>query len=187
MKKTSKGPWRDSAMLLRTMVVFCLVAFQVGCATNQQKRWAITGSAVAVGLAVGSASAPENERKELHAVYWGALLGLGAALISQEVFSDSKEIERLTLENQKQNLQLDVMQSANTVLLREGKGSFKAGEKGGETNGSAAAIGAVSNQGSKAKWRLFQIDKWVKGAPNQLIHQDKMVEITPLENAEGSK
>jgi len=141
-----------------------------GCATNQGKRWTATGTAVAAGVGLGIANAPAGERKELHAVFWGSLLGLGAALISQEVFSDQKEIDRLAAENEKQRLQLDIIQNANTVLLREGKGYFKS-QSGEELFSSG-----------KAKWRLYQIDKWVKNGPNQLIHQDKMVEILPLES-----
>jgi hypothetical protein len=171
----------DFRSVLRWIVCGAIVFLQLGCATNRQKQWAWTGGAVATGLVIGAASAPANERKELHAVYWGALLGLGAALITQEVFSDSKEIARLQLENEKQSLQLDVIQSANTVLLREGKGTFKAG------SGVDSAAGAVSTGTSKAKWRLFQIDKWVKGSANQLIHQDKMVEVIPIDKPEGQE
>jgi hypothetical protein len=142
-----------------------------GCATNRQSRWLTTGSATAVGLGLGAAAAPANERKELHAVYWGALAGLGAALISQEIFSDEKETERLQLENQKLSLQLDLIQNANTVLLREGKGYFK------------APTGEELFSSGKAKWRLYQIDKWVKAGPNQIFHQDRMVELLPLESS----
>ncbi len=159
-------------ILLKTLV-FASVLTLAGCATNRQNRWAATGGAVAVGLGVGAATAPNNERKELHAVYWGALLGLGAALISQEIFSDAKEIERLTLENQKQSLQLDVIQNATTVLQREGKGYFK------------SPTGEELLPSGKAKWKLYQIDKWVKDGPTRLIHQDRMVEIVPI--TEGAK
>lgn len=143
----------------------------LGCATNQGKRWTATGAAVVAGVGIGTAAAPAGERKELHAVFWGSLLGLGAALIAQEVYSDQKEIDRLNSENEKQRLQLDIIQNANTVLLREGKGYFKS-QSGEELFSSG-----------KAKWRLYQIDKWVKNGPNQLIHQDKMVEIVPLEDS----
>lgn len=176
MKKSSK-------IVIHWAVMFVVIGCQLGCATNRQNRWLATGSAVAVGLTVGSTNAPENERKELHAVYWGALLGLGAALISQELFSDAKEIERLTLENQKQSLQLDIIQNANTVLLREGKGTFKPGV--GVDLGVSGPID--SKTGARAKWRLYQIDRWVKGSENQLIHQDKLVELIPIENPEGGK
>lgn len=152
--------------LVLTLVLLALVTS--GCATNRENRWAMTGGAVVGGIALGAATAPGEERKELHAVYWGAILGLGASLIAQEIFSDSKEIERLKAENQKKDLQLDVIQNSKTVLLREGKGYFK------------SPSGEEFFSGDKAKWRLYQIDKWVKNGPNQLIHQDRMVEIVPI-------
>lgn len=160
------------SLIFGIAVCFVILA-QAGCATNRQKRWTATGTAFAAGVGIGAASAPSNERKELHAVYWGALLGLGAALISQEVFSDENETEKLTLENQKLSLQLDLIQNANTVLLKEGKGYFK------------SPTGEELFSSGKAKWRLYQIDKWTKNGPNQLFHQDKMVELLPL--TEGSK
>lgn len=156
-----------------SLLVFSLLVIQIGCATNREKRWLTTGAAFTAGLGVGAASAPAGERKELHSVYWGALLGLGAALISQEIFSDEKEVERLALENQKLGLQLNLIQNANSILLREGKGYFK------------SPTGEELFSSGKAKWRLYQIDKWVKNGPNQLFHQDRMVELLPLD--EGSK
>ncbi len=154
-----------------SFALLCLCTLQTGCATNRQKRWAITGSAIGAGLAIGTASAPPTERKELHAVYWGALLGLGAALISQEIFSDEADAERLSLENQKLNLQMDLIKNANTVLLREGKGYFK------------SPTGEELFSSGKAKWRIYQIDKWVKSEPNRLFHQDRMVELLPIEES----
>ena len=147
-------------------VALCLVL--IGCATNRQKRLTATGAAFVGGLGIGAASAPANERKELHAVYWGSLLGLATALISQEVFSDERDTERLTLENQKLGMQLDMIQNANTVLLREGKGYFK------------SPTGEELFASGKAKWRLYQIDKWSRNGPNQLFHQDRMVELLPI-------
>lgn len=166
-----RGLTHSSLCLGLSGLVFSLMLS--GCATNRENRWAMTGGAVAAGLAIGSASAPGEERKELHAVYWGAILGLGASLLSQEIFSDAKEIERLKSENQKKDLQLDLIQNGKTVLSREGKGYFK------------SPSGEEFFTGEKAKWRLYQIDKWIKNGPNQLIHQDRMVEIIPL--GESSK
>jgi hypothetical protein len=155
------------------LAIFLTLSAQLGCMTNRQKRFTATGAAFIAGVGIGSASAPSNERKELHAVYWGALLGLGTALLSQEIFSDEYEAERLALENQKLNLQLDLIQNANTVLLKEGKGYFK------------SPTGEELFTSGKARWRLYQIDKWTKSGPNQLYHQDKMVELLPL--TEGAK
>lgn len=154
--------------ILTAAFVLTLFIFEAGCATNRQKVWATTGTAFVAGLAIGAAAAPANERKELHALYWGSLLGLGAALISHEIFSDAGDSEKLKLENEKLSLQLDLFQNANTVLIREGKGYFK------------SPSGEELSSSGKAKWRLYQIDKWVKGSPNQLFHQDRMVELLPV-------
>ncbi len=37
-------------------------------------------------------------------------------------------------------------------------------------------------QSGKAKWKLYQIDKWTHDGPSKLYHQDKMVELLPSEN-----
>ena len=64
-----------------TIIAALLCLVLSACATNRQKRWTATGVAFVGGLGIGAASAPANERKELHAVYWGSLLGLATALI----------------------------------------------------------------------------------------------------------
>lgn len=139
-----------------------------GCASNRANRWITTGAGVATGFAVGTATAPAGERKELHSVYWAALVGLGAAVVAGEVFSDEAEIAKLRQENKNLGLQLELIQNANTVLLKEGKGYFK------------SPTGEELFSSGKARWRLYQIDKWVRSGPNQLFHQDKMVELVPL-------
>ena len=157
---------------LHKSIVLVLVglvgAFSLGCASNYGNRWLTTGVGFATGLAVGTATAPEGERKELHSVYWGTLLGLGAALVAGEVFSDESEIAKLRQENKNLGLQLELIQNANTVLLKEGKGYFK------------SPSGEQLFSSGKARWRLYQIDKWVRSGPNQLFHQDKMVELVPI-------
>lgn len=140
----------------------------IGCASNRANRWLTTGAGFTTGFAVGTATAPAGERKELHSVYWGALAGLGAALIAGEVFSDEAEISKLRQENKNLGLQLELIQNANMVLLKEGKGYFK------------SPTGEELFSSGKARWRLYQIDKWVRSGPNQLFHQDKMVELVPI-------
>lgn len=161
-------------------VAFCLTL--PGCAhsgggadsaglSNRSKRWIATGAATGAGLVLGGAAAPNGERRELHAVYWGAIAGLITGIIGDFVFSDQAELQAARMENQKLNLQLDLIQNANTVLAREGKGYFK------------SSSGEDLFTGGKAKWRLYQIDKWTKDGPNRLFHQDKMVELLPLDES----
>jgi len=165
----------------RSIVTGCLIyllfgMFTIqGCATHRGNRWVAAGAGVGTGFLVGSATAPAGERKELHSVYWASLLGLTASLIAGEVFSDEAQVDKLTQENKNLGLQLELIQNAGNVLLREGKGYFK------------SPTGEELFSSGKAKWRLYQIDKWVRSGPNQLFHQDKMVELLPLNEDEPAK
>lgn len=140
------------------------VSLAAGCATNQKSRLAMTVSSFAVGAAAGYGTAPEDERKEMHAVYWGGLLGVAAAVASNYIYDDETEVEKVSLENEKLKAQLDLIQNANKVLVKQGKGKFKG--SGGE-----------EFQSGTATWKLYQTDQWVKDGPTRMYHQDKMIEI----------
>ena len=138
-----------------------------GCATPRQSRLAAAGTGFVVGLGAGSATAPKDESQTLHAMYWAGLLGLGALLVSESYFSEENEAEKVRLENQKLQAEMEFMRNANTVLLKQGQGYFK-GSGGDEYF-----------QGTKAKWRLYQVDKWTKESPSRMLHVDRIVEILP--------
>lgn len=140
------------------------------CSTPTKSRLLATSAAAVIGAGIGSATAPKDERKELHAMYWAGVLGLSTAIASNFVFSDDAELEKSRLETAKLKAELDLIQNSKTVLLKEGKGYFK------------NASGEEFFQNGKAKWRLYQIDRWAKEGPNTLYHQDRMVELIPLEN-----
>lgn len=146
------------------------MALQAGCATARKTRLAWTGAAFVGGAAVGAASAPEDERTELHSLYWAGLVGVSAALLGEVFFSDEEANEKLRLENDKLKSEIELINSANRVLLKEGKGYFK-NSKGEEVFPSG-----------KARWRLYQVDRWVKDGPDRLYHQDRAVEILPAES-----
>lgn len=150
---------------------FLLAALLPACATNNQKRLALAGTSFAVGTAIGAASAPADERKELHAVYWGALMGLGAAIAGNYLFNDETDLAILSRENQKLKAELDLIQTGTKILVDQGKGKFK------------NPVGETDFQGKKAHWKIYQLDRWSKEGPNRLYHQDKMIEITPIGEA----
>ena len=133
-----------------------------------KSRLLATSTAAIVGAGIGAGTAPADERKELHAMYWAGILGLTTAIASNFIYSDQDEIDRARLENAKLKADLDLIQNSKTVLLKEGKGYFK--------NPS----GEEYFQGGKAKWRLYQIDRWAKDGPNIIYHQDRMVELVPV-------
>ena len=138
--------------------------------SNREKRLALAATAFTAGAGIGSNTAPEGERKDLHSLYWAGLLGLGAAIAGNYIFDDETALQKSQMEIEKLKAELDLIQNSNKVLMKEGKGYFK------NTQGEEFF------QGGRAKWRLYQIDKWVKDGPNKLYHQDKMVELLPEES-----
>lgn len=138
-----------------------------GCATPRKSRLVASGTGFALGLGVGAATAPKDENPSLHAMYWAGLLGLGALVASEFYFSEQDEVEKMRLENQKLQAEMEFMRNANTVLLKQGQGYFK------------GAAGDEYFQGAQAKWRLYQADRWIKEGPNRLFHADRIVEILP--------
>ncbi|WII71384.1 hypothetical protein QJS83_13020 [Bdellovibrio sp. 22V] len=138
------------------------------CSTNQKSRLAATALGVGVGGVVGAATAPDDERPELHALYWGGILGVVTAVAANYYFSDEKDMEVMRLENEKMKAQLDFFQNGPATLLKESTGSAdkKYFQKG------------------KAKIKLYKIDQWVEEGPNKRYHRDQMIEILPLEKSE---
>ncbi|MFN7729449.1 MAG: hypothetical protein ACK5P7_09870 [Bdellovibrio sp.] len=154
-------------MNCRIWLLVSLIISLAGCTTPNQKRLALAASGFAAGTAIGTATAPADERKELHAIYWGSLMGLGAALAGNYIFNDETHLSLLSQENQKLKAELDLIQAGTKILVDQGKGKFK------------NPVGEIELQGKKANWKIYQVDRWTKEGPNRLYHQDKMIEITP--------
>ncbi|UOF02638.1 hypothetical protein [Bdellovibrio reynosensis] len=151
---------------MKSNILFVLsFSLLCGCATNQKSRIATTVAGFAVGAAIGAGTAPEDERTELHAMYWGGLLGLAGAVASNFYFNDERDLEVMRLENEKMKAQLDFFQNGPATLLKD-------------TTGTADK---KFFQSGKARIKLYKIDQWVDEGPNKKYHRDQMIEITPLE------
>lgn len=153
---------KKSVLLLSVCFLFS------ACATNQKSRMATTLAGVGVGAIIGGATAPEDERKELHSLYWGGIIGVASAVVANYYFNDEKDIDVLKLENEKMKAQLDFFQNGPATLLKETKGNAD----------------RKYFQSGKAKIKLYKIDQWVDEGPNKKYHRDQMIEILPLEKSE---
>lgn len=171
-------------MCLRVLVTVAILSSGCASMSSREKRWSAAGAGVIVGSVVGASVTPSGERRELHSSYWGAIVGLVSYFAADLFWGTDSESAALRSENEKLNLQLQVIQNANTVLLKEGSGYFKAGSGTGAGSGEDL----FSGSGKKAKWKLFQIDRWVKEGPSRIYHQDRMVELVPVgeSDAKGS-
>ncbi|QDK46207.1 hypothetical protein DOM22_14060 [Bdellovibrio sp. ZAP7] len=149
----------------KSILLLCVCSLLSACATNQKSRLATTLAGVGVGAVIGASTAPEDERAELHAMYWGGIVGVVAAVAANFYFNDKTDMDMVRLENEKMKAQLDFFQSGTATLLKETKG----------------AADKKYFQSGKAKIKLYKIDQWVDEGPNKKYHRDQMIEILPLE------
>jgi len=145
-------------------LLFILTCYLCACSTAQKSRLAATAIGFAAGSVIGAATAPSDERTDLHALYWAGLIGVAAAVAANYYFSDERQDEILRLENEKLKAQLDFFQQGPSTLLKETTGTADKNYFHG-----------------KAKIKLYQIDQWIDDGPNKKYHRDQMIEILPLD------
>lgn len=150
---------------MKISALLVLSIFLASCATNQKSRLAATAIGVGVGGVIGAATAPSDERPELHAMYWGGIIGVVTAVAANYYWNDEKDIDVMKLENEKMKAQLDFFQNGPATLLKTTKGPAD----------------RRYFQSGKATIKLYKIDKWVDEGPNKKFHQDQMIEILPIE------
>lgn len=128
------------------------------CASNTKSRLATTGVGFGVGAVIGSASAPDDERPELHALYWGGLVGVAASVAANYYFNDEKQREFMEIERDKLQAQLEVCQKGPTPILQ----AEKTAKKG------------------KARINIFKVQEWIPHN-NKMYRCDQMIEtVEPL-------
>lgn len=149
-------------------ILIALTLLLASCSTHQKSRLAATGVGIAVGAAVGAGTAPKDERPELHAMYWGGIIGAVTAIAANYYFQEERDLELMRLENEKMKAQLDFFQNGPATLLKD-------------TTGSADK---KYFQSGKARIKLYKIDQWVDDGPNKKYHRDQMIEILPIEKSE---
>ena len=117
----------------------------------------------ATGFALGQLK-PENKTG-----YGLLYAGAGASLVGATSvwFSDiDSESERIKSDNQKLKNELDKIYSPNLTHESSGMMNSKIPDK----------YKSMINPG---EWKVYSLDQWVEDGENRLIHQDKMMELTP--------
>jgi len=141
-----------------------------GCSSmgkSERLRWNITAAGVAAGAAGGAVFAPDNEKKEVHALNWAGIIGLAAAVFAMIFHSDRKDIRKLEEENYtlKNNPDFEILDEFNARLK---KPLFR----GGPTEGD---------------WQYQKINNWLRVDEDTLIHQDRRFIRTDKKKEKGKK
>ena len=153
---------------MKTSLIVLICFMMNACATDTKSRLLTTAVATAVGAAIGYTTAPSDERPELHALYWAGLTGVAASVAANFYFNDERDHEVLTAENEKLKAQMDVIQNGSSILLKD-------------TTGPADKKYFSSG---KARLRLYKVDQWVDDGPNKKVHQDQIIEVSPIEKGQ---
>lgn len=162
------------------LALIVLMALNSACAHRElrEQRLAWAAGAFTAGAVVGHQAAPSGERKELHAVYWGALSSLATLVVAQYALGDEEKLRALRLENEALRAQFELMRQGPMQLIKEGTGRFKSDPRESESkDGSKTGITADG----KGRWKLYKIDRWRREGDRQLVHEDQLLEVLPLE------
>ncbi|QDK39665.1 hypothetical protein [Bdellovibrio sp. NC01] len=151
---------------MKISALLVLSIFLASCATNQKSRLAATAIGVGVGGVIGAATAPSDERPELHAMYWGGIIGVVTAVAANYYWNDEKDIDVMKLENEKMKAQLDYFQNGPAPILLKSK---------------TGPADRRYFQSGKANIKMYQIDRWVEDGPTRRYHQDMLIETLPIE------
>ena len=135
------------------------------CATNSTREKIIKNMLIgaAAGYAVGQLKSENKTGYSL--LYAGAIssvVGVGSVWYS-DLDDDS---ERLKKENLKLKTDLDRIFQPSLKFETTGMMNSKVPEK----------YKSMINPG---EWKIYALDQWIEAGENQLIHQDKMMELIP--------
>jgi len=158
---------------IQRAVCICLALSMSGCATtNRDKTILLMAGLGVVSAGVGMVSAPQGERKEMHALYGGMIGATAAAVGGLFLFDEQKrsaELERQALVMSKE---LDAFRDEGgghePRLLYETTAPF--GKDIPDEYQSLVRPG---------RWSVYKLNQWVSHGEGTLIHQDRMVKLVP--------
>jgi len=150
--------------VLRRISFLMPTLFLASCASTPREtimRNIIVG--VAAGYVVGNL---RKENSKAYGLLYGGIAGTAAGLATAYLASSDSENERLLAENKKLKTDLEKVYSPELVHAGTGMMNAKVPEK----------YKAMINPG---EWKIYAYDQWIEDGENRLIHQDKIMELTP--------
>lgn len=141
-----------------------LVLFISSCATtNREKIIQNIVIASAIGFAVG---ASHESNKLANGMLYGGVSGSVAGLATTYFSDVDSQNTKLHQENTNLKAELDKIYSPMLVQQTDGFLNSKIPEK-------------YKNMINPGEWKVYALDQWVDDGENRLIHQDKIMELTP--------
>lgn len=151
--------------LSNSIFAIFILSISVGCGHGSKKEKSLwVGAGFSSGAAIGAATAPSNEKPEMHALYWGSLLAVGAAILIE--FYHEREAAVLKSQNQTMEIQLNNLRNSSKTLLSEGV-----------VKSDSNLFNSKVSKGTK--YRLFEVNDWEVQSQNEVRNIKKRLELTP--------
>lgn len=149
---------------MRLLFILLTSSCLSACAlTPREKTLSLMATGVALGAVYGASRA---EMKRENAFIFGGSLGVLAAGMGLLLFNDDDRVARL--ENERDYLKQELEKKAKGTLIKELPATF-----------SAKIPKQYLPLVRPGSWKILEIDQWVEDGENRLIHQDKIMELTP--------
>ncbi len=118
------------------------------------------------GVVGGLIGQTENQFKSTHSQLYASSGAALAGALTVHFEAPDEKIEKLQLELKA--LRAEVVPSGESKILHSGPGTFN--------SNIPTKYKKLINPG---EWKVSEIDQWVEDGENRLIHQDKVMELTP--------
>jgi len=147
--------------------------------SNRTKTIMAMAAVGVVAGTIGAMSAPVNENPVGHGLLWGGLGAASSGILGMWIFDEQKHSSSLERENEALKKELGVYRiegEGGRELLTEAPASF--------AKEIPESMVSLIRPG---RWKVWKLDKWINEGENRLIHQDRMIEMTPPQlNPSGS-
>ncbi len=136
-----------------------------GCAISSVKNKLYRD--MVIGAAIGAIAA--QQKNENKAAYTTMYSGIGAALGAVvSVNLNDPDSENLKLKNQISKFEADLEASLRPKLEFTSSGMM-----------NSKIPDKYKTMINPGEWRVYRLDQWVEDGENRIIHQDRMMELTP--------
>lgn len=147
------------------LLCLSLASILAGCSNLKTKEKVVVNS-----FAAGAAGYKFGEQKETNknsnALLYGSIFALGASIASVYFYDPDVEKEKYRAESEELKKKLDQFQNPRLVVETN---SFQTGK----------VPLKYKNMIEPGSWKIYEIDEWVEDGENRMIHQDKLMELTP--------
>lgn len=156
---------------MRNLVTLLILVNCIGCSTlsHKNKTLAYMAGAFAGGAVIGASTAHEDDNKNMHGVLWGSAAAAVVGAVMAYTYDENSELKAREFKIREMEARLSDFKKNSVTVSGDGKSDFM----------EARLPKDYRHLVKPGKWKLYKIDEWKKTPEGELVHQDKLLEISP--------